>query len=237
MKGLIYCVRCGATISRDPSVTKHPTMTIQDQIDFTNAELRALVWRENNNLRGVLKDPEAIQMRRARKHLQRALQGVRQLDGSKRTFLSCVDRWDNDELYRSQLQKDENLTREHMREYDYLACLPRVEQKMSWKQRQKRNQQWRLVQEEGGGSRTVQTTSYPVYQSLKDAKAPSPTPYPTSSSSTSWNYHPSSSSTTWNYHPSSSSTSWSRGDQWWSQSRQDDTPPWRRDEEWGYKDW
>ena len=201
-------------------------MSIQDQIDFTNAELRTLVWRENNNLRGVLRDPEAIKMRRARKHLRRALEGVRQLDGSKRAFESCVDRWDNDELYRSQLQKEENLTREHMKEYDYFACLPRQEHKMSWEQRQRRNKPWRLVQEEGGGSRTVQTTSYPVYQSLKDAKAPSPAPY-----------HPSSSSTSWNYHPSSSSTSWSRGDQWWSQSYQDDTPPWSSDDKWGHKDW
>ena len=204
-------------MSRDLSMTKHSMMSLQDQIDFTNAELRTLVWKENRTMRGIITNPDAVLIKRAKRHFRRAQNGARQLDGSIRTFKNCVRRWDNDELYRTQLQREENLTREHMKEYDYLANLPRVEYKMSWEERQRRNQNhtWKLIQEKGGGSRTVQTSSYPTYQSLQEAKAHAPAPY----------------------HPSSSSTSWSRSDQWWSQSWQANTPPWKRDDDWGQKKW
>ena len=192
-------------------------MTIQDQIDFNNAELRTLVWKENRTLRGVITDPDKVLLKRARNHFKRAQTGARQLDGSFRSFRNCEHRWDNDALYRTQLQREENFTKEDVKEYDRLANLPREENKMSWQERQRRNQNhtWKLVQSKGGGSRTVRTSAYPTYQDLHEAKAAAPAPY----------------------HPSSSSTSWSRSDQWWSQSWQANTPPWKRDDEWGQKKW
>ena len=192
-------------------------MAIQDQIDFTNAGLRTLVWKENRTWRGIITDPDKVLLKRARNHFKRAKNGARQLDGSFRPFRNCVHRWDNDEQYRTKLQREEGLNREDMKEYDYLASLPREEHKMSWQERKRRHQNhaWKLVQAKGGGSRTVQTSAYPTYHSLHAAKAAAPAPY----------------------HPSSSSTSWSRSEQWWSQSWQSNTPPWRRDDSWGQKKW
>ena len=109
MKGLIYCVKCGATISRDSSGAKNSMMTIQDRIEFTNAELRTLVWKENRGMRGIVTDPDAQLLKRARKLSKRAHNGATQLDGSWRTFENCVHRWDNDDLFRTNAQREERL--------------------------------------------------------------------------------------------------------------------------------
>ena len=107
-------------------------MTIQDQIGFTNAELRTLEGKKNRTLRGITTDPDKVLLKRARNHFKRAQIGARQLDGSFRSFRNCEHRWDSDELYRTQLQREENLTKEDVKEYDRLANLPREENKMSW---------------------------------------------------------------------------------------------------------
>ena len=169
---------------------KMSMMTAQDQINFTNTELKTLVWKENHKWRGPINDPYKIKLKRARKHLQRAQSGVPQLDGSIRSFKNCVHRWDHDEQYRNRLQQDENLTREDIDEYDYLASLSREEHKMSLQDRQQRHKDkaWKLVQATGGGSSTVQTSAYPTYHSMQAAKAATPTPYNQSSSSTSWTH-------------------------------------------------
>ena len=104
-----------------------------------------------------------------------------------------------------------------MLEYDMLARLARMHNKMSFAERQKRHkdQAWKLVQEKGGGSATVQTSAYPTYQSMTEAKAAAPSPY----------------------QPSSSSISWNQSGWWWSQSWESATPPWRSSDSWGQKKW
>ena len=134
----------------------------------------------------------------------------RQKDGTYRSFTSIIDRWDNDEGYREQLQQDEHLTREDAVHYDYLAAQQTKEVKMQWDERKSRmrNHAWDVVQGRGGGSKTIKTTLYPTYEDAK-GKASAPPPS-TASSSSSWNQ------------------------QWWSQSST--TPPWKQDE-WQQKRW
>ena len=130
------------------------------------------------------------------------------MDGTHRTFNSIVERWDNDERYRSQLITEEGLTREDAEYYDYLAALPTEVIKMKWEDRQvrMRHHQWDVVQSrKGGGRQTIQTTLYPTYAATVEAKAAAPPQAPASSSS-SWHH------------------------QWWSQTWQ--TPPWKKDEWW-----
>ena len=192
-------------------------MTLRDQVEFTNAQLRPLVYKQNRTLRGTVTDPDALLLKRARHHLRKAQKGAWQLDGSRKSFPSILARWDNDEKYRKTAERQEGLTREDAVEYDRLANLPRVERQMDWQERVERNKHhaWKVVQEKGGGGSTVQTRSYPTYHSLHAAKASAPAPY----------------------QPSSSSTSWNRGDQWWSNSWQANTPPWKHDDKWEQKKW
>ena len=165
-------------------------------------------------------DADILLKRRARNHLQRARDGVRQLDGSIRKFTSCVDRFDNDEQYRRRLVKDENLTREDIMLYDELAALPKDIVTMPFQVRSERmkHHAWDVVQEKGGGSSTVSTTTYPTYHSTLAAKAAAPLP-------------------TW---MSSSSSSWNKSGKWWTQSWsswEDPTPPWKKEDKWWDKDW
>ena len=218
IKGLVYCMTCGAALSQDLSSMKSSMMTAQDQINFTNAELKALVWKENNKWRGTITDPYQLKLLRARKHLERAQKGVPQLDGSIKSFRNCARRWDCDEQYRLRLQQDEDLTREDVEEYDYLASLPREERKISLEDRQIRHKDkaWKLVQAKGGGSSTVQTSAYPTYHGMQAAKATTPAPY----------------------NPSSSSTSWNQSEQsWWSQSWQPHSQQWWSDDSWSQGKW
>ena len=217
IKGIIFCLTCGASLSQDLSSMKESTMTAQDQVNFTNAELRTLVWKENNKWRGTITDPYQLKLLRARKHLERAQKGVPQLDGSLKSFRNCAHRWDCDEQYRLRLQQDENLTREDVEEYDYLASLPRKDMPFSLEDRQARRKDkaWKLVQAKGGGSSTVQTSAYPTYQGMQAAKAAAPAPYSQPSSSTSWN----------------------QSDQWWSQAWQPEPEQWWSDDTWSQRKW
>ena len=52
MKGLVHCVSCGAAEQREPSKAKGTYVSVQDQIEFTNAELRTLVYKQNYKCRG-----------------------------------------------------------------------------------------------------------------------------------------------------------------------------------------
>ena len=211
MKGLVHCVSCGAAEQREPSKAKGTYVSVQDQIEFTNAELRTLVYKRNSKFRGNITNSEAILKARARKHLKRAKGMRRQKDGTYRSFTSIIDRWDNDEGYREQLQQDEHLTREDAVHYDYLAAQQTKEVKMQWDERKSRmrNHAWDVVQGRGGGSQTIKTTLYPTYEAAVEAKASAPPPS-TASSSSSWNQ------------------------QWWSQSST--TPPWKQGE-WQQKRW
>ena len=210
-KGLVHCVKCGAAGQREPSKAKGTFVSVQDQVEFTNAELRTLVYKMNSKYRGKITDEDALLKSRARHHLKRARKGAVQLDGTRRSFTSVVDRWDNDERYRYQLMTEENLTREDAVQYDYLASLPAEEVKMEWDERKSRMRKhaWDVVQGRGGGRQTIQTTLYPSYAATVEAKA-STTPQRPTSSSSSWNQR------------------------WWSQSST--PPPWRQ-EEWWQKRW
>ena len=211
VKGLVHCVRCGAARQREPSKAKGTFITVQDQIEFTNTELRPLVYKMNPRYRGKVTDGDAQMRARARKHLKRARKGTEQIDGTHRAFNSVVERWDNDEKYRTQLETEEHLTRDDALRYDYLASLPAEEIQMSRNERQSRmrNHAWDVVQGEGGGRHTIKTTLYPSYAAKAEAKASTPP-----------------------QRPSSSSSSWNQ--QWWSSSSTQ--PPWKR-EGWWQKRW
>ena len=173
-------------------------MSVQDQVEFANAELRTLVYKMNFKFRGKITDSDVLLRNRAKKHLKSAI---------KKGFATNVERWDKDEVYRTNMQKDENLTRRDMEHYDHLAAIKTAEVKMPWEERQKRNYNhgWEVKQGKGGGRQTVQTTLYPEYEAKVAATPPGP-----SSSSSSWNQ------------------------QWWSQSSTN--PPWRQDT-WWHKKW
>ena len=206
-KGLVHCAKCGAVGQRELSKAQDTFVSVRDQIEFTNAELHTLVYKMNPRNRGKVTGGETLLKTRARKHLKRAKKGALQLDGTHRSFNSVVERWDNDERYRNQLINEEGLTREDAAQYDHLASLPAEEVKMEWDERKvrMRHHQWDVVQSQGGGRQTIQTTLYPTYAETVEAKAAAPPQTPASSSS-----------------------SWHQ--QWWSQSWQ--TPPWKRDEWW-----
>ena len=210
-KTLVHCVKCGAAEQREPSKAKGTFVSVQDQVEFTNAELRTLVYKMNSKYRGKITNADALLKSRAGKHLKRAKNGAKQQDGSRRSFNSIVERWDNDEGYRTQLETEENLTREDAVHYDYLASLPAEEVKMEWDERKSRMRKhaWDVVQGRGGGRQTIQTKLYPSYEATVEAKASAPPQRPASSSS-SWNQ------------------------QWWSQSST--PPPWRQ-EGWWQKRW
>ena len=202
-RGLVHCVKCGAVEQRELSRARGTFVTVKDQIEFTNAELRTLVYKMNYNYRGKLTDKDAILRARARKHLKRAKKGTLQLDGTYRSFNSVVERWDNDERYRTQLIDEEGLTREDVAQYDYLASLPTEEVKMDWEERKSRmrNHQWDVVQSRGGGRQTIKTSLYPAYAAAVEAKASQP-----ASSSSSWQQ-------TWWTQPSQEQR-W-QGQDWW----------------------
>ena len=206
-KGLIHCVVCGAAEQSDVSHATGSFVSVRDQIEFTNAELKTLVYKQNFKYRGKLTGEYAILKARARKHLKRALKGTLQLDGTYRKFTSVLDRWDNDEYYRTTLINKEDLSREDAAYYDQLASMPTEEKKMAWEERKDRMQkyEWEVVQAKGGGGQTVPTKLYPTYAAKIEAKA-SPTPA----------------------HPASSSSSW-QGQDWWSQSS--------RQTDWQWQDW
>ena len=122
-----------------------------------------------------------------------------------------MDRWDNDERYRTQLIDEEGLTREDAVQYDYLASLPTEEVKMGWDERKEHMQkyQWDVVQARGGGRQTIQTKLYPAYAAKVEAKASQP-PEQAASSSSSWQQQ------NW-WSQSSHGHTW-QGQDWW-QSR------------------
>ena len=196
----------------DPARSRGTFVTAQDQIDFTNAELRTLVYKANPRYRGKITNEDVLLIRRACKHQKRARKGVTQLDGSIMVFKNCVDRWDRDERYRQQLKDDEKLTREDMMLYDELAALPKETHTMPWSERQERMKYhaWEVVQAQGGGSQTVPTTQYPTYRQTLEAKASAKPP---------------------TKKPSKTSSSW------WSSSWQDPTPPWKKEDKWWEKKW
>ena len=212
MKGVVHCIKCGAIEHRDPARSRGTFVTAQDQIDFTNAELRTLVYKANPRYRGKIKDEDVLLIKRARNHQKRAQKGVKQLDGSVKKFKNCVERWDRDERYRQQLEEDEKLTREDMMLYDDLAALPKQVHAMPWEERQERMRYhaWDVVQAQGGGSQTVPTTQYPTYRQTLEAKASAQPPAKK---------------------PSKTSSSW------WSSSWQDPTPPWKKEDKWWEKKW
>ena len=156
-KGLTHCVKCGSAGQRDLSRAGGTFVTVRDQIEFTNAELKTLVYKMNYKYRGKLTGEDAMLKSRARKHLKRAQKGTLQLDGTHRSFNSVLERWDNDERYRTVLIDEEGLTREDAAQYDYLASLPAEEKRMTWEERKDRMQkyQWDVVQARGGGGQTV----------------------------------------------------------------------------------
>ena len=201
-KGLAHCVKCGAVEQSDLSKAKNTFITVKDQIEFTNAELRTLVYKINYTYRGKTTDKEALLRLRARKHLKRAKKGTLQIDGTYRAFNSVVERWDNDERYRSQLIEEEGLTREDAAKYDYLASLPTEEVKMDWETRKTRNRdhRWEVVQNRGGGRQTIKTSLYPEYAAAVEAKTSQP------ASSSSWRQ-------TW-WTQQSEEPQW-QGQDWW----------------------
>ena len=176
-KGLVHCIKCGAVEHSDPSKAKRSFVSVQDQIEFTNAELRTLVYKMNSNFRGKVTNPTALLRQRAKKHLKRARQ---------REYTTIIERWDAEESYRKQLQEDENLTRADILRFDQLAAQESKEVKMAWSERQSRNANfaWDVVQSRGGGRQTIQTTLYPSYPDAVEAKASAPQQTPASSSST-----------------------------------------------------
>ena len=206
-KGLIHCVKCGAAEQRDVHRARGTFVTVRDQIEFTNAELKTLVYKQNYKFRGKITNEDAVQRARARKHLKRALKGTLQSDGTYRSFKSVVERWDNDERYRTQLIDEEGLSRADAELYDRLASQPIEEKKMAWEERKERmqNYAWEVVQAKGGGGQTIPTKLHPTYAAKVEAKA-SQTPAQPASSSSSWH-----------------------GTDWWSQSS--------RQADWQWQSW
>ena len=193
IRGLVHCIQCKAGNQKDPTEIKGSFVSIAGQVDFTNAELRPLVYKSNSKFRGKITDPDVALRNRAKKHLKSALQ-----KGHK----SCIDRWEKDDSYRQTMQ-DENWTRQDIERFDHLAAEKHEEVKMPWAERQKRMQgyRWEIVQGKGGGRQTVQTSSYPEYEAKKAATPPEP-----SSSSSSW---------TRQWWSQSSNPPW-RQDAWWN---------------------
>ena len=175
LKGLIYCVKCGATGRVDPSKTRCPSAltAAQDHIDFANAELKTLVWKANPKFRGRITNPDSLLRKRAKKHLQSAKQ---------KGFRSIIERYNICETYRKNC-KDGDLTIEDVLKLQELAeqrghevTMPLAERKIRMAQHA-----WDVVQESGGGQQTVGTKLYPEYHDAVQAKASA-----ASSSSSSW---------------------------------------------------
>ena len=122
IKGLVYCVKCGAAEPQEPSMASI-LISAQDQLAFTYAELRPLIFKANYQYRGKVTGEAAILRGRAKKHLQRAQRGTLQSDGILRSFSSIVERWDYDDIYRASCIK-EGLSREDAVRYDYIALQP-----------------------------------------------------------------------------------------------------------------
>ena len=172
-RGLIHCIKCGATGSVDPSKTRNTFVAAQDQIDFANAQLKTLVWKENPHFRGKITDPDVLLRQRARKHLKSARQ---------KGFTSILERYNICATYRRNC-KDADLDLEGVKRLEELATQTRHEVKMPLEERRTRMAQhaWDVVQKSGGGQQTVGTRLYPEYDDAVQAKASA-----ASSSSSSW---------------------------------------------------
>ena len=176
-KGLIYCIKCGATGRVDPSKTRCSSALTaamaQDHIDFANAELKTLVWKANPKFRGRITHPDSLLRKRAKKHLQSAKQ---------KGFRSIIERYNICEVYRKNC-KDGDMTIQDVLKMQELAEQQGHEVTMPLAERKIRMAQhaWDVVQESGGGQQTVGTKLYPEYQDAVQAKASA-----ASSSSSSW---------------------------------------------------
>ena len=192
-RGLIHCIKCGATGSVDPSKTRNTFVAAQDQIDFANAQLKTLVWKESSNFRGKITDPDVLLRKRAKKHLKSARQ---------KGYNSILERYNVCATYRKNC-KDEDLTIEDVQKLEDLAAQKGHEVKMPLSERKTRmaRHAWDVVQKSGGGQQTVGTKLYPEYDDAVQAKASA-----ASSSSSSWHQ---------NWWSQSSTTPPWRHDEWW----------------------
>ena len=120
--------------------------------------------------------------------MKRALKGTPQPDGQRRRYGSIVERYDRDELYRANCQKD-GMTRDEAANLDVIALQPPQQHYMSLEERKKKNKNYshRVVQSGGGGGDTVSTRSYSDYEATR-AKAKAKTSSQASSSSASWTH-------------------------------------------------
>ena len=160
----------------NPSRTRNTFVAAQDQIEFANAQLKTLVWKENPNFRGKITNPDALLRQRARKHLKSARQ---------KGFSSILERYNVCATYRKNCS-DGNLTIEDVQKFEELAAQRGQEVQMPLNERRTRmaRHAWDVVQASGGGQQTVGTKLYPEYDDAVQAKASAP-----SSSSSSWQQH------------------------------------------------
>ena len=194
-RGLIHCTKCGMLGNQDPSRTRSGFISAQDQIDFANAELKTLVYKENIHFRGKVTDPNAQLRQRARKHLKSA---------KKKGYDSIIARYDDEETYRKNIT-DEGLTREDMLRQDQLALQEGHEVQMPFDERKIRMRHfaWEVVQKGDGGRQTIHTKLHPKFKEAVQAKASA-----ASSSSSSWQQ-------SW-WSQSSTTPQWHHDD-WWQQ--------------------
>ena len=87
VNGITFCIRCQKLMDQDASTSIWTALSIKEKIDFTNATLKALVWKENKTLRGGRSiHPEKQKRDHARELYKRARKGAKQIDGTTANF-------------------------------------------------------------------------------------------------------------------------------------------------------